>query len=83
MELDARRKSLLWRATHRGIREMDIVMGGFARTALATMSDNEVAELEQIVRLPDHEILSWMVGSAEVPPEHRSATLSKLLAFRP
>ncbi|HQX85830.1 MAG TPA: succinate dehydrogenase assembly factor 2, partial [Aestuariivirga sp.] len=29
--IELRRKRLLWRSSHRGIREMDLLMGGFAR----------------------------------------------------
>jgi len=44
---DTRRKRLLWRASHRGIREMDLILGGFATARIDTMTP---AELDQLGR---------------------------------
>ncbi|HMO31090.1 succinate dehydrogenase assembly factor 2, partial [Enterovirga sp.] len=38
-DLDPRRKRALFRAWHRGMREMDIVMGRFADREMATLSE--------------------------------------------
>jgi antitoxin CptB len=81
--LAERRKRLLWRATHRGIREMDLLLGGFARHAIARMDAAELDELEAIVALPDQDMLAWIMGEAPVPPHHASGTLRELIAYRP
>lgn len=81
--IEARRKRLLWRATHRGIREMDVLLGGFARARLTAMGEAELAQLEAIIELPDHDILSWATGQASVPPGQHNPLLTELLAFRP
>lgn len=78
-----RRKRLLWRASHRGIREMDLLLGGYAREAIAGMDDRRLGELEAIIGLPDQEVLAWIMGQAPVPPQHASGTLSELIAYRP
>ena len=38
-KLDARRRRLLFRSWHRGIREMDLVLGRFANAQIAALSD--------------------------------------------
>jgi antitoxin CptB len=83
MELDVLRKRLLWRASHRGMKEMDLMLGGFTRAHIAEMTEAELQELEAIVSLPDQDLLSWVVSQSEVPERHRSATLMRLLAYRP
>ena len=45
----ARRKRLLWRASHRGTREMDLLLGGFARNRIEHLNDAELDELEAII----------------------------------
>jgi antitoxin CptB len=80
--LDPRRKRLLWRARHRGIKEMDIVLGRFAEARVAAMSDAELAELESIIDIPDQDLIGWITAGA-APAAARSATLDALLAFRP
>ncbi|MFL5258762.1 MAG: succinate dehydrogenase assembly factor 2 [Hyphomicrobiales bacterium] len=80
---DVRQRRLLWRASHRGIKEMDILLGGFAAARVHGLSEQEVDELETIVGLPDPELLSWITGASPVPPKLRTATLEALLAYRP
>jgi antitoxin CptB len=78
-----RRKTLLWRATHRGTRELDLVLGGFAREFLATMTEGELDELEALIDLPDPELMSWILGESDVRPEFRNRTTDGLLSYRP
>lgn len=81
--LDIRRKRLLWRATHRGNREMDLVLGGYARAHLATMGEAELDEFERLVSLEDPMLMGWVVGREAVPAEYDSGLARSILAFRP
>ena len=80
--IELRRKRLLWRSSHRGIREMDLLMGGFARSRLPTMTENELNTFETLIELPDQDLLSWITGEAPVPPTLSNALLPELLKFR-
>jgi antitoxin CptB len=81
--LDHRRRRLLWRAEHRGTRELDLVLGRFARTSIAAMDVAALDELEAIVAMPDPDLSNWLMRREPVPPEHHTATFAALLAFRP
>jgi antitoxin CptB len=48
-DLDPRRRRILYRCWHRGIREMDLVLGQFAEDHIATLSDEQLDELEIIM----------------------------------
>jgi len=65
--LDVRRRKLLFRSWHRGMREMDLIMGRFADSAVAALNDAELDEFERLIDLPDRELLAWVTGEAEVP----------------
>jgi antitoxin CptB len=80
---DITRKRLLWRATHRGIKEMDLIAGGFAAARLASMSDDELREFESLMELPDQDLLSWATKQNDVPATLQSALLQELISFRP
>jgi antitoxin CptB len=82
-EHQARRKKLLWRATHRGIKEMDIIMGGYASARLPKMSADKLDEFEHVLDIPDQELLAWLTGQEPVPAGRRCALLDELLKFRP
>jgi len=56
--LDDRRKRLLFRCWHRGTREMDLILGRFADAEIATLPDEEGAELERLIKVPDPD-LQW------------------------
>jgi antitoxin CptB len=83
MNIDPRRKKLLWRATHRGTKEMDLVLGGFAAEYISGMGERELSELEAIIALPDQDLQSWIMNQRPVPAQHSSKTLARLLAYRP
>ena len=44
-DLDTRRRAIKIRAWRRGMREMDILIGGFVDARLATVGEAEVSEL--------------------------------------
>ena len=68
--LDPRRKKALYRSWHRGTKEMDFVMGRFADAHVATLSDADLDDYEQLLDVSDRELFAWIVGTEEVDPIH-------------
>lgn len=64
---DRRIKRLKFRANHRGMREMDILMGGFADAHCDAMTDDELEQLEFVLSIHDTELSSVLVHFAEPP----------------
>ena len=79
---DTRRRRLLWRASHRGIREMDLIRGGFATARIDTMTPAELDQLEAVIDVPDQQLLAWATRQEPVPARLRSRLLDEILAFR-
>ena len=50
-DLDVRRRRNLFRAWHRGIREMDLIMGRFADAEIGTLSEEDLSEFEPSARV--------------------------------
>ena len=82
-DLEFRRKRLLWRATHRGIKEMDLILGGFVTRNLGHFSADDVAELERIMDIPDQDMLAWATKQVPVPAEYASGMLTRIIDFQP
>jgi antitoxin CptB len=82
-DIDERRRRLLWRASHRGTKELDLVLGGFVRDHVAGMSAAELDELEALVGMPDPDLMAWIVGDKDVEDEFRNRTTDRFLAYRP
>ncbi len=81
--VETRRKRLLWRASHRGMREMDLLLGGFVRSRIGQLGESELDELETIIATPDQQLMGWILGDRPVPQGQASATLKALLTYRP
>lgn len=79
--LDPRRRRLLYRSWHRGTREMDLIMGRFADTAIADLSTAELDEFERLSDVPDDALYSW-ITSRVVPAEYDSALFRRLCEFQ-
>ncbi len=77
-ELDARRRRLLFRATHRGTKEADLMIGGFVSRHIAGFSEAEMAEVEAVLDLPDVDLSDWLSGRREPPPGVRTPMLERM-----
>ncbi len=67
--LDRRRRRLLYRATHRGTKENDLLIGGFVSRRIALLSQTEIESLEELLELPETDLADWLTGRRPVPPE--------------
>jgi antitoxin CptB len=79
--LDARRRRLLFRSWHRGIREMDLIMGRFADAWIERLGEAELDAYERLIEVPDPELYAWIAGQEPAPAEHDSELLARLRAF--
>jgi antitoxin CptB len=67
--IDTRRRRLLFRATHRGTYENDLMIGGFVRQGLAGFDSADLDDLEALLELPDPLLADWLTGRQPLPPD--------------
>jgi antitoxin CptB len=79
--LDARRKRILYRAWHRGTREMDLLMGRYTESTIDGMDDAALDTLELLIEAPDRDIFAWMTGAEPVPENYDTPVYRALAAF--
>ena len=72
---DARRRRLLYRATHRGTHETDLLIGGYVAARIDAFGAAELDALEQVLELPDTDLADWLTGRLPIPLEADSALL--------
>ncbi|MGO4287088.1 succinate dehydrogenase assembly factor 2 [Bosea sp. TAB14] len=75
-DLDPRRRKILFRAWHRGMRETDLIMGRFADEAIAGFSEAELDEFERLIEVLDRDLLGWITGEIAVPENYDSPSRS-------
>jgi antitoxin CptB len=55
-DVGMRRRRALWRATHRGSKEMDFLLGRYAEAVLDGMNAKDISIFERLIDLPDPDI---------------------------
>ena len=80
--LDDRRKRLLFRCWHRGTREMDLILGRFADAEIADLGDDELAQLEHLIEVPDPDLYAALTGNKPLAPEYASGLFDRIKSFR-
>jgi len=81
--LDDRRKRLLFRCWHRGIREMDLILGRFADAEIADLTDTELDQLEQLIEVPDPDLYAALTGKTPSIALYAGSLFKRIKAFRP
>ena len=66
--LDPRRRKLLFRSWHRGMREMDLILGGFADAEIDDLDRRpNSTNMRGCSSIQDADLLSWVTGEQPVP----------------
>ncbi|MEA2977433.1 MAG: antitoxin CptB [Alphaproteobacteria bacterium] len=79
--LDPRRRKLLFQSWHRGIREMDLIMGRFANEEIDSLAGQELDDFERLTELPDQELLAWVTGEQATPTEYDTVVFRRMRDF--
>jgi antitoxin CptB len=79
--LDERRRRLLFRSWHSGIREMDLIMGRFADACLAGLTETELDDYERLLTLPTPQLLAWVMGEEVPAPDFDGPLFRQLQTF--
>ena len=66
---EIKRKRLLFRSTHRGTREMDILLGSFFKSNMSDLNKDQLNEFEGLIEIPDDDLYNWAMGRMEIPKE--------------
>lgn len=68
-DMELRRRRALYRAQHRGTKEMDIVIGRYAEAKLGAMDAAGLSLFEEFLALPDPLLQGWLLtGDGTAPP---------------
>ena len=53
------KKKIIYRSTHRGTKEMDLLLGNFVKKNINIFSDSELKDLEKLLFVDDEIIYKW------------------------
>ena len=77
------RKKLYWRSIRRGMKESDLLLGGFARQNLHSMTDAEIIQFEAILSLFDVDFIQYITDKKTIPDDLNTPIFQAIKAFKP
>ncbi|MBX3495727.1 MAG: succinate dehydrogenase assembly factor 2 [Parvibaculum sp.] len=77
----ARLRRIGFRSWHRGIREMDLILGHFSDNMLESLSFPELDQYEALLEAEDTSLYNWITGREPVPAEHDTPLLARIRTF--
>ena len=80
--IENKRKRLIFRSDHRGTKEMDLIMGSFAKKNVPTFNEEELEQFDAILKENDPDLYNWLTHKEPVPDNVMCGVFEKLLAHK-
>ena len=81
--MDIRRKRLVYRANYRGFKDADLILGGFAKANIKSLTEAELTMFEDLLGAKDHDIYNWISGKDSVPETYDTPLFKRICDFKP
>jgi antitoxin CptB len=78
LDRETRLRRLKFRAWHRGVREADLMIGGFFDAHGESWDEAETAWFEALLEEQDVDIMAWALGTAAPPERFAGAMMAEL-----
>ena len=79
--MDDFRKRLLYKASHRGMKEADRLIGDFASARIGTLSKSQLSSFDLLLDETDNDLLKWVMEREEVPEWVDSNLITEIINF--
>ena len=56
---DILKKKIIYRSTHRGTKEMDLLLGRFTKNNINVFNDSELSDLNDLLQINDEILAKW------------------------
>ena len=73
-----KKKKILYRSKYRGIRELDILFEKFTDKYYNVLDHDDLNELNELLKIPDWELLEFLMYPKNTPVNLNSKTLQRL-----
>lgn len=82
MTLSQQRDRLRFRSHHRGMLEMDLLLGGFANRYVEGMDATALDAYEALLMEQDQDVYDWYLGRSAPPIDKLTQVLQLFLAYK-
>ena len=76
------KKQIIYRSTHRGSKEMDILLGSFVKYNIDVLNDIELKDLEEFLLIEDEILYNWYFNKKESSKIPKNQISERLRNFK-
>ncbi len=76
------KKKIIYRSTHRGTKEMDIILGNFVKRHINEFSIAELTNLNELLSIEDEVLYQWYFSKNNVNKIPNNELTKKLKSFK-
>ena len=80
-ELSDLQKKILFRCNHRGMKEVDLLLGKFANENIVILTHEEIVALEELLNENDPDLYNWITGKILPPAYYNHSLMTKLKQY--
>jgi antitoxin CptB len=74
-------KQLLYRCWHRGMKEVDIILGSFLKACYNQLSAKDCEDLHHLLDCNDQDLLAWILNGKPIPEFYATEVIFKIQHF--
>ena len=76
------KKKIIYRSSHRGSKEMDLLLGNFVKSNINLLNYEELIQLEVIVAIEDEVLKKWLFSRKSLNPILNSKVSEMIKEFK-
>ena len=80
--IDNLKKKILYRAEHRGTKEMDLLLSNFVKKYVNILNESELCELESLLNIDDEVLYKWYLNNDKTILIPENSITKKLKEFK-
>lgn len=79
--LTPKQKRIVYRANHRGTKEMDWLLGKFIEGNVANMDDAALDHIDELMKLAEPVIEGWLMGKSDDYPDEFAELIKEIQTY--
>ena len=77
------KKRIIYRASYRGTKEMDVLISSFVKSVINNLNDEELLELEKFVKLSDEDLIKLNKNFSNVKEQIQNKIYKSFYNYKP
>ena len=72
------KKRLIYKSNNRGLKETDIILGGFVNQNINQLNEEHLKMLDEILNQPDIDLYNWVTQNKKTPDQYNNKIMKMI-----